>query len=83
MIKRYGIAGLVAALCLLSACGGQPRPLTIEEQDAYMIRRTCIREANNVNPGFQGPWNPLWLDYYAMCMKSMGVSDAVLNRMWP
>lgn len=70
---------LIAAL--LAGCGA-PRPLTMQEQDAWMLRQQCSQEATNVNPAFPGPDNPMWSSYFVMCMKSMGVSDAALNRMW-
>ncbi|MBD5607441.1 MAG: hypothetical protein HDQ93_01140 [Desulfovibrio sp.] len=77
------LAPVLILLCLLFACGGKPRLLTIQEQDAYMARQQCVQEANNVNPAFQGPWNPQWYDYYAMCMNSLGIPDYVINRLWP
>lgn len=65
----------------LAGCG-KPRPLTLEEQNAYMLRQQCSQEATNVNSAFPGPDNPFWSSYFVMCMRSMGVPNAVLYRMW-
>lgn len=74
---------LLAALSSLILCACvKPRPLTFQEQQLYMIKQQCIQEANNMNPDFPGPDNPYWSSYFVMCMNSMGVSDAALNRMW-
>ncbi len=72
---------LFCAALLLAGCG-TPRPLTMQEQDAWMLRQQCSQEATNVNPDFPGPDNPMWSSYFVMCMQSMGVSDAALERMW-
>ncbi|MDE5833579.1 MAG: hypothetical protein K2H64_11510 [Desulfovibrio sp.] len=57
--------------------------MTIEEQDAYMAKGQCRREADNAYPFFPGPANPEWYDYYVWCMNSVGIPDYVINRMRP
>lgn len=68
-------------ICLLCACG-KPRPLTFQEQEAWMARQQCSQEATDMNQEFPGPGNPLWSSYFVMCMKSLGISSAAINRMW-
>lgn len=68
------ISGITAALlfCLgIGACG-PPRPLTVQAQ-----------EATNVSPFFPGPDNPAWSDYYVMCMRSLGIGNVAISRLWP
>lgn len=64
----------------ITACG-KPRPLTFEEQQAYMANQQCQQEATNMNSGFPGFDNPYWTSYYVMCMQSLGISNAAINRM--
>lgn len=71
---------LICGFCL-SACG-TPRPMTFEEQQAYMAQEQCAQEASDFNPDGQWDGNPFWSSYFVMCMHNMGVSNAVLNRMW-
>lgn len=61
---------------------GKPRPLTFEEQEAYMARQQCAQEATNMNPEWPSSDNPFWDDYFVMCMHQLGISNAVLRRMW-
>ena len=77
---RLVLLGAVTAL-LLSACG-PPRPLTFEEQEAYMAKQQCEQEATNMAGPSWGGGNPYWTDYFVMCMRSLGISQAALNRMW-
>lgn len=72
---------LLCLLLLISGCG-KPRALTFEEQQAWMAKQQCEQEATNMNPYFPGPDNPYWSDYFVMCMRSLGISNAALNRMW-
>lgn len=67
--------------CLLVACG-KPRPLTIEESEAWMIRQQCRQEATNANPFFPGPDNPAWASDFVMCMQAMGIPDTAIERVW-
>lgn len=70
-----------AAVCLLLACT-PPRPLTFEEQEAYMAKQQCSQEATNMNPDWPGSDNPLWSDYFVMCMNSLGIDDTALRRLY-
>lgn len=76
---------LLCVFCLsLNGCTlfQPPRPLAFEEQEAWMAKRQCMREATNMNPEWPGSSNPYWTDYFLMCMESMGISRAAINRMW-
>lgn len=77
---RAVLAALVLA-GLLAACA-PPRPMTFEEQQAWMAKQQCIQEANDMN---DPPWNsgnPFWASYFVMCMNRFGIPDSVLDRMW-
>ena len=74
------LAGVLLALAL-TACA-PPRPLTFEEQEAYMAKQQCEQEATNMAGPSWGGNNIYWTDYFVMCMKSLGVSNAALDRMW-
>lgn len=59
-----------------------PRPLTFEEQEAYMAKQQCIQEANSMNSEWPSSENPYWNAYFVMCMNKLGISDAAIRRMW-
>ncbi|MDE5878663.1 MAG: hypothetical protein K2G99_01335 [Desulfovibrio sp.] len=80
MLAPVFLLGALLAL-LLTACG-PPRPLTFEEQEAYMAKQQCEQEANNIAGPSWGGGNVYWTDYFVMCMNRLGISDAALNRMW-
>lgn len=71
-----------ALLALALAACAPPRPLTFEEQEAYMAKQQCEQEATNMAGPSWGGSNPYWTDYFVMCMNRFGISDAALNRMW-
>ena len=82
--RRALLARLLAGAFLtlaLAACG-PPRPLTFEEQEAYMAKQQCEQEATNMAGPSWGGNNPYWTDYFVMCMKSLGISNAAIDRMW-
>lgn len=79
-MRRWKIPCFCVFCMLLVACM-KPRPLTFEEQQAYMANQQCQQEATNMNPGFSGWDDPYWTSYYVMCMQSLGISNAVINRM--
>ncbi|MBD5557275.1 MAG: hypothetical protein HDQ92_01520 [Desulfovibrio sp.] len=74
------LMGALLALAL-TACG-PPRPLTFEEQEAYMAKQQCEQEATNMAGSSWGGSNPYWTDYFVMCMNRFGISGAALDRMW-
>lgn len=75
--------GVLAVLAALALCAcGTPRPLTFEEQDAWMARQQCRQEATDMAGPSWGGENPYWTDYFVMCMNRFGISDAALRRMW-
>ena len=74
------LAGALLALAL-TACA-PPRPLTVEEQEAYMAKQQCAQEATNMAGPSWGGNNPYWDDCFTMCMNQLGIPDAVINRMW-
>lgn len=82
-LGRLAAAFLLGALLAvaLTACGA-PRPLTFEEQEAYMAKQQCEQEATNMAGPSWGGGNIYWTDYFVMCMHQLGISDAALNRMW-
>lgn len=67
---------------LLSACNIKPRPLTFEEQEAYMAKQQCMQAASEMNPEWPNSENPAWNDYFIMCMNQFGIPDAAIRRMW-
>ena len=81
--RRVALLCMAAALLMLSltACA-PPRPLTFEEQEAYMAKQQCEQEATNMAGPSWGGNNIYWTDYFVMCMKSLGISNAALDRMW-
>lgn len=78
---RIKIVALAALAFCLAGCG-PPRPLTFEEQQAYMAKQQCEQEATSMNPEWPGSSNPYWDAYFVMCMRQFGISDAALRRMW-
>lgn len=83
MHKPCRIAMLMLMCSLLSACVlPKARPLTMQEQDAWMAREQCSQEASNVYPDWPCSDNPLWDDYFCECMQSLGISGAAISRMW-
>lgn len=85
MAHFYRLLFIVSVFCLLlggCALFKPPRPLTFEEQQAYMAKQQCMQEATNMNPEWPNSSNPYWTDYFVMCMNNLGVSDAALRRMW-
>lgn len=72
------VLSLLGAGCQLP----KPRPLTLQEQEAYMARQQCEQEASWQTPDW--PWNdnPMWNAYFIQCMNSLGISDATLIHMW-
>ncbi|MBD5539187.1 MAG: hypothetical protein HDQ94_04230 [Desulfovibrio sp.] len=74
------MAGALLALAL-TACA-KPRPLTFEEQEAYMAKQQCEQEATSMAGSSWGGSNPYWTDYFVMCMNRFGISGAALDRMW-
>lgn len=82
MRKVFGMA-VALLLCLGIAACGAPRPLTVEEQEVWMARQQCGQEATNAYPFFPGPDNPAWSDYYVMCMRSLGIGNVAISRLWP
>ena len=82
LARRIGLLLLGASTALLLSACGPPRPLTFEEQEAYMAKQQCEQEATNMAGPSWGGGNPYWTDYFVMCMRSLGISQAALNRMW-
>lgn len=74
------LAGALLALAL-TACA-PPRPLTFEEQEAYMAKQQCEQEATSMAGSSWGGSNPYWTDYFVMCMNRFGISGPALDRMW-
>ncbi len=81
MGKLPAMVGLILSIGI-TACAA-PRPLTVEEQEAWMARQQCRQEATNFNPFFPGPDNPAWSEDYVMCMRSLGISNVAISRLWP
>lgn len=59
-----------------------PRPLTVEEQDYYMVKQQCAQQATWLNPEWPVFANPAWNADFVNCLNGYGVSDAALYRMW-
>lgn len=76
------VAGALLCLVLTACAGGPPRALTLEEQNYYMAKQQCAQEADNVFPFYPSPYNPEWNEYFVSCVNSLGVPDAVLERLW-
>ena len=80
---------VVCALAFLLCACGKPRPLTFEEQQAYMARQQCAQEARDMAGPSWGGRNFAWQAYFDMCMQRFGISDTALERMqlenesWP
>lgn len=70
---------LLAAM--LIGCG-KPRPMTFEEQQAYMAKQQCAETASNMNPEWPNSNNPAWTAYFLMCMHEFGIPNSVIDRMW-
>lgn len=84
-MKLSFLVQLVAACMLFTGCSSlfkPPRPMTFEEQQAYMAKQQCIQSATDMNPEWPSSSNPLWNSYFVMCMHNFGISDATLQRMW-
>ena len=79
LLPRLFMGALLALA--LTACA-PPRPLTFEEQEAYMAKQQCEQEATNMAGSSWGGSNPYWTDYFVMCMNQFGFSGAALDRMW-
>lgn len=76
------LAGLICFwVTFLSACG-KPRPLTLEEQSAYMAKEQCEQFASQMNPDWQGIDNPFWNEDFISCMHEYGIPNAPLRRLW-
>lgn len=79
----FRIAILAVCLPILCSCSLKPpRPLTFEEQQAYMAKQQCAQSATDMNPEWASSSNPIWNSYFVMCMHQFGIPDAVIKRMW-
>lgn len=85
MDKKYiALSLLCLSLCAASACTPKAHePLTFEQQEAERAKTQCQQEASDmVDDGPQNSDNPLWANYFEMCMHRMGITDAELKKMW-
>lgn len=79
-MKLLGSLLLMALLC--GCVLSNPRPLTFEEQEAYMAKQQCAQEATQLNPDWPGSANPSWNSYFIMCMNSLGIPDSAISSLW-
>ena len=74
----------LALTLVLTAAGCAPRepapPPTFEQMQLRMAREQCAQDATDMNPEVRRfGSNVLWRNYFEMCMRRLGVTDAALK----